>query len=85
MQKSIQFSQWGVCETLYQTSFSNTTMKFLNSWPNSLHCLAETRLPRLTGDPFCVSAPKNGISFVLTQQNTFALTFVESPSSTNGL
>ena len=44
MQKSIQFSQQGVCETLYQTSFGNTATKFLNSWPNSLHCLAETRL-----------------------------------------
>ena len=32
MQKLIQFSQWGVYEILYQTSFSNTAMKFLNSY-----------------------------------------------------
>ena len=56
----------------YRTSFSYTARKFLNSWPNSLHWLAVTRLQGQLETRFM--SPKNSILLAFTQQNTFALT-----------
>ena len=84
MQKSIQFSQWGVFETLYRTSFGNTAMKFLNSWPNSLHCLAETRLQGQLETRSMFHPPKMVSYLCYLNKIPLPSLFVEPPSSING-